>query len=112
MGEAGFLAWGLRGRMLARRMGLPWCAVVWCMRSPWCVRLLGHAAAEGHVAALAHVAGVIRAIAVPYAVAVTRAVAVVPEWDMRCHTGQCLWPKGIGDWLDGPIQWHCIAAPV
>ena len=74
--------------------------------------MLGHATAEGHVAALAHVAGVIRAIAVPYAVAVTRAVAVAPEWDIRCHPGRWLWPKGIGDWLDGPIQWHCIAAPV
>ena len=74
--------------------------------------MLRHVAAEGHAAALTHVAGVIRAIAVPYAVAVTCAAAVAPEWDMRCHMGQCLWPKGIGDWLDGPIQWHCIAAPV
>ena len=53
-----------------------------------------HTAAEGRVAAVAH------------------AAIVVPEWDIRCHPGRWLWPKGIGDWLDGPIQWHCIAAPV
>ena len=44
--------------------------------------------------------------------AVAYVATVVPEWDMRCHPGRWLWPKGIGAGLDGPIQWHCIAAPV
>ena len=79
---------------------------------------VAHAAAEGRVAAVAHVAAVVSMATVVHltitmhVAALVCAAIVVPEWDMRCHTGQCLWPKGIGVWLDGPIQWHCIAAPV
>ena len=81
------------------------------------VACVAHAAAEGRVAAVAHVAVVVSMatvvhLTIMHVAALVCAAIVVPEWDMRCHTGQCLWPKGIGDWLDGPIQWHCIAAPV
>ena len=82
------------------------------------VACVAHAAAEGRVATVAHVAAVVSMATVVHltitmhVAALVCAAIVVPEWDMGCHTGQCLWPKGIGAWLDGPIQWHCIAAPV
>ena len=75
------------------------------------VACVAHAAAEGRVAAVVSMATVVH-LTIMHVAALVCAAIVVPEWDIRCHTGQCLWPKGIGDWLDGPIQWHCIAAPV
>ena len=73
---------------------------------------VAHAAAEGRVAAVVSMATVVHLTITMHVATLVCAAIVVPEWDIRCHTGQCLWPKGIGAWLDGPIQWHCIAAPV
>ena len=87
VGEAGFLFVGGRG-----------CAA--------------HAVAVVRVAAVVSMATVVHLTIMMHVAALVCAAIVVPEWDMRCHRGQCLWPKGIGNWLDGPIQWHCIAAPV